>query len=167
MLVLNKYPVIAQHFILATTAFERQGDLLGMGDLAATFACLRAWGAGEGDGDDDDGAGARAGPGPGTGATKRLFAFFNSGPHSGASQPHRHVQFLPVERMRDDDGADADAPGSDWSLLADRMAAGVPVAEGESCLSPSPSPSRTGRTGWVLRAVRLCGAESHERRLIP
>ena len=151
MLVLNKYPVIAQHFILATAAFARQGDLLGEGDLAATFACLRAWGEGAGDGDDDDDD--DDGTGAGVRATKRLFAFFNSGPHSGASQPHRHVQFLPVERMREDRAdanADADAPGSGsgsgWSLLADRMAAGVPVAEGES-LPPSPFAHWSGVSG--------------------
>lgn len=30
-----------------------------------------------------------------------LFAFFNGGPHSGASQAHRHLQLLPISRMKD------------------------------------------------------------------
>lgn len=42
----------------------------------------------------------------------QLFAFFNSGKHSGASQPHRHIQFLPVEEMVDDAN-----PGKGWRLL--------------------------------------------------
>ena len=44
---------------------------------------------------------------------KRLFSFFNSGDHSGASQPHRHLQFLSVEHMRDS-GVE-----SGWNLLID------------------------------------------------
>jgi len=66
-IVLNKYPVIPQHFILATTAYKEQSNLLELDDLATTYACLTSW---------DEGG---------------VFAFFNSGPHSGASQGHRHV----------------------------------------------------------------------------
>lgn len=78
-LVLNKFPVIPDHFILATTAFKEQTDLLEAEDIEAAYKCLKAyWENGE-----------------------ELFGFFNSGDHSGASQPHRHIQFLPVESMRD------------------------------------------------------------------
>lgn len=73
--------------------------MLEKGDLEAAYACVRAWGEGE----------AEEG--------KRLFAFFNSGNQSGASQPHRHLQFLPVESMRQD-GA-----GS-WEPLIDRLQGG-------------------------------------------
>ena len=45
---------------------------------------------------------------------EELFGFFNSGQYSGASQPHRHIQFLPVESMRSGLGKD-----SDWRVLAD------------------------------------------------
>lgn len=45
-----------------------------------------------------------------------LFGFFNSGEHSGASQPHRHIQFLPVASMRS--GIDA---GKTWDVLADSL----------------------------------------------
>ncbi|EEQ84754.1 hypothetical protein RJZ56_005719 [Blastomyces dermatitidis] len=82
ILVLNKFPVISDHFILATKGYKPQSDLLEKEDLQATFQCLKAWQKHEGP--------------PGS---KRLFAFFNSGEHSGASQPHRHIQFLPVERI--------------------------------------------------------------------
>lgn len=110
--MLNKYPVIAHHFILATKAFKAQTDLLEDGDLAITYACLTAWG-----GSEDGGAGA---------ATRRLFAFFNSGARSGASQSHRHVQFLPVEESGTAGG---------WGLLADRLVAGPRVDRGECVCS--------------------------------
>ena len=82
LLVLNKYPVIPEHFILATKQNKQQTALLEKGDLEATYACLKSW---------EEGAEKNG--------LRRLFAFFNSGDHSGASQPHRHVQFLPVEGM--------------------------------------------------------------------
>ncbi|MCJ1272457.1 bifunctional AP-4-A phosphorylase/ADP sulfurylase [Puttea exsequens] len=83
-IVLNKYPVIPQHFILATKEYKEQTDLLEQDDLATAYSCLKAW----------DSSG--------------LFAFFNSGPHSGASQGHRHIQFLPIQQME---------PGSGWRPL--------------------------------------------------
>ncbi|KAI9886176.1 MAG: hypothetical protein M1823_002028 [Watsoniomyces obsoletus] len=78
LLVLNKYPVIPNHFILATKEYREQTKLLEQDDLAATMSCLREW--------EEE-------------SQERLFAFFNSGRHSGASQPHRHIQFLPVGDM--------------------------------------------------------------------
>lgn len=81
-LVLNKFPVIPNHFIIATKANLPQTDILEEADLSATYACINAWE--EASGDDEDG---------------RLFAFFNSGDHSGASQVHRHLQFLPSQDM--------------------------------------------------------------------
>jgi ATP adenylyltransferase len=94
LLVLNKFAVVPEHFILATTAFKLQTHLLEPSDLEATLSCIRAY-----EGDEDG-----------------LFAFFNSGEHSGASQPHRHVQLLPIARMRD--GLDKTSP---WELLTDRL----------------------------------------------
>lgn len=119
-LVLNKFPVIPSHFILATSAWREQTDLLDKEDLAAAYACVKAWG----EGNKADG-----------GRPNRLFAFFNSGYESGASQPHRHLQFLPVESMAEDDET-----GS-WKPLIDtvpsqpvssesefRRIAGIPLA---------------------------------------
>ena len=82
ILVLNKFPIISNHFILATKAFKQQTDELEADDLYATYACLKAW---------EEGNNAAN--------SKRLFAFFNSGTFSGASQLHRHIQFLPVESI--------------------------------------------------------------------
>ncbi|KAH7360419.1 Ap4A phosphorylase-like protein II [Rhexocercosporidium sp. MPI-PUGE-AT-0058] len=93
-LVLNKFPVIPDHFILATRKFKQQTDLLEKEDLEAAYACLKAY--------KDDG--------------EELFGFFNSGEHSGASQPHRHIQFLPIESMRSGIGA-----GVKWEVLVDSL----------------------------------------------
>jgi len=96
-LVLNKYPVIHNHFIIATKSNKPQTDLLEKDDLGMTHACLQAW------------QGQPQGPAP-----ARLFAFFNSGEHSGASQVHRHLQFLPIEDM-------AGPEPHEWEILLDRM----------------------------------------------
>lgn len=96
-LLLNKFPVIPNHFILATKANKPQTHMLEEDDLQVAYACLKAW---------EDG--------PATGP-KRLFAFFNSGEHSGASQPHRHLQFLPVECMRQGEVS------SGWDVLIDSI----------------------------------------------
>ncbi|OBT62297.1 hypothetical protein VE03_09030, partial [Pseudogymnoascus sp. 23342-1-I1] len=93
-LVLNKFAINPSHTILATKSFKSQTDLLAADDLGATYALLSAYRL----------------------AGHRLFGFFNSGPHSGASQPHRHVQFLPVESMREGLGE------GKWELLADGLA---------------------------------------------
>jgi len=82
VLVLNKFPIIAGHFILATKDYKEQTDDLEELDLEATFACLRLWEEGNG-----------------SSRSTKLFAFFNSGEHSGASQPHRHIQFLPMDSI--------------------------------------------------------------------
>ena len=100
--MLNKFPVIPNHFILATKAWKSQTDLLEKDDLEAAYACIKAWE-----------------PSDNNSNKNRLFAFFNSGEESGASQPHRHLQFLPVEAMAQDSG-------DDWRPLIDAVAAQSP-----------------------------------------
>lgn len=100
ILVLNKFPVVHNHFILATKDYKEQTHLLEQDDLAATIACLHEW-------EDSHNEDTRQ---------KRLFAFFNSGRESGASQPHRHIQFLPLEDMAREPAA------KDWSLLVENKA---------------------------------------------
>jgi ATP adenylyltransferase len=112
ILVLNKFPVIPRHFILATKRFRNQTDLLEKEDLEATFACIQAWKNQDSHDDEDE-------------AKKRLFAFFNSGDESGASQPHRHLQFLPVEDMREQQ----DDKDPKWIPLIDRVATADVVTE--------------------------------------
>jgi ATP adenylyltransferase len=93
-IVLNKFPIIFDHFILATKEFKEQTDLLEADDLGTAYECLKAY--------RENG--------------EELFGFFNSGEHSGASQPHRHIQFLPVESMRS--GIEV---GKSWEILADSL----------------------------------------------
>ncbi|KAH9979160.1 hypothetical protein BJV74DRAFT_780499 [Russula compacta] len=73
VVLLNKYSVVEEHFLLITKEFESQTSPLRPSDLVQTYLLLRA---------------ARA-------AGKHLFAFYNCGDRSGASQPHKHVQFFP------------------------------------------------------------------------
>ncbi|KAI9738129.1 MAG: hypothetical protein M1818_005558 [Claussenomyces sp. TS43310] len=120
-LVLNKFAVVPEHFILATRAFAEQTHLLTEGDLAAVHALVRAW--------------------AGVAAREELFAFYNSGPGSGASQRHRHVQFLPVERMREGLGHEAD-----WEVLLDGLTEAstprLPFAYFVAAMPPDPSPAQ-------------------------
>lgn len=88
--MLNKFAITQEHFIIATRDFKPQTHVLEHGDLAAALACIEAYGEG------------------------KLFVFFNGGEHSGASQPHRHLQLLPVEMMRD-----GLPHGSKWDVLTD------------------------------------------------
>jgi ATP adenylyltransferase len=67
--LLNKFHVIPGHVLLVTRRFERQESLLTTDDFAALFACLS----------EVDGLG-----------------FYNGGIDAGASQPRKHLQFVPL-----------------------------------------------------------------------
>lgn len=95
-LLLNKFPIIPSHFILVTKINKAQTAALEPEDLEAAFACLRAW---------EDGQSGR-----------RLYGFYNSGEHSGASQAHRHLQFVPVEGMK------LSGDRGEWDLLVNKIA---------------------------------------------
>ena len=86
-----------EHFILVTREFKPQTHLLEADDVDAAYACVQAY--------------REAGQG--------LYVFFNSGDHSGASQPHRHLQLLPIERMKD--GLENTERGREWTVLADEI----------------------------------------------
>ncbi|KAF5020950.1 hypothetical protein F66182_6996, partial [Fusarium sp. NRRL 66182] len=105
-LVLNKFAVVPEHFILATTDFKSQTHVLEESDLEATLACIETYEAARRTETEQGHRDGSLGGGDG------LYAFFNCGEHSGASQPHRHIQLLPVARMKD--GFEPDAP---WSVL--------------------------------------------------
>ncbi|KAI0442215.1 HIT-like domain-containing protein [Xylaria telfairii] len=96
-LVLNKFAIVPEHFILATRDFKPQTHLLEIGDVDAAYACVQAYHS----------------------AGEELFVFFNSGDHSGASQPHRHLQLLPVDRMKD--GLENAERGQEWGIIADKV----------------------------------------------
>lgn len=67
--LLNKFNVIEHHLLIVTRAFEPQEALLDRDDFVAWFSCL-----GEFDG----------------------LGFYNGGREAGASQPHKHLQVVPL-----------------------------------------------------------------------
>lgn len=87
--------------------------------MAAAFACLKSWSH---ESQNQDHSQEK----PNEDERRRLFAFFNSGDESGASQPHRHLQFLPIEDMRGQEqeqqqqAQDSKSSGS-WIPLIDRL----------------------------------------------
>ncbi|KAG9001635.1 bifunctional AP-4-A phosphorylase/ADP sulfurylase [Tulasnella sp. 427] len=74
VILMNKYCVVPNHFLLVTKEFKRQTSPLTPQDLAAAYKLMSA--------------GRRQG--------KNFFMFYNCGPLSGSSQPHKHLQFMPL-----------------------------------------------------------------------
>ncbi|KAG8956003.1 bifunctional AP-4-A phosphorylase/ADP sulfurylase [Tulasnella sp. 424] len=74
VVLMNKYCVVQNHFLLVTKEFKRQTSPLTPCDLAAAYKLMSA--------------GRRHG--------KNFFMFYNCGPLSGSSQPHKHLQFMPI-----------------------------------------------------------------------
>lgn len=143
-LVLNKFAIVPRHFLVITNSFKSQTHLLGADDLEAAYSCVRAYSQdaarvaaaahsvvaeqGEGEKEGDKGGGSE------------LFVFFNSGPFSGASQPHRHLQLLPVESMRvglvtptptttASGGASGTTGNADWTPLINTLHRPTPTIE--------------------------------------
>ncbi|KAF5321575.1 hypothetical protein D9619_001543 [Psilocybe cf. subviscida] len=79
VILLNKYSVVPQHFLMVTKDFKSQGSPLMPSELVQTYLLLSA---------------ARK-----TG--KKFFAFYNCGDNSGASQAHKHIQFIPLAEGED------------------------------------------------------------------
>ncbi|KAK4447139.1 FIT family protein scs3 [Podospora aff. communis PSN243] len=129
-LILNKFAIVPEHLILATKEFKPQTHLLEGDDLAASYALINAY----------------------QDAGKELFAFFNSGVHSGASQPHRHLQFLDVEGMRG--GLDSVGDGERWGVVAGRLAKGEEEA-GKLPFRAFAEGIHKGMDGGQLREVYL------------
>lgn len=69
--VLNKFCVIERHLLLVTRVFESQSQALNRSDFRALAICL---------------------------AEGPALVFFNGGPDAGASQPHKHLQLLPLDQ---------------------------------------------------------------------
>lgn len=67
--LLNKFNVIDHHLLIVTRAFEPQEALLDLDDFTAWLGCLAEF----------DGLG-----------------FYNGGRDAGASQPHKHLQIVPL-----------------------------------------------------------------------
>jgi ATP adenylyltransferase len=67
--LLNKFNVLDHHLLIVTRAFESQEALVDFDDFAAWFACLTEFNA---------------------------LGFYNGGREAGASQPHKHMQVVPL-----------------------------------------------------------------------
>ncbi|AFZ33667.1 ATP adenylyltransferase [Stanieria cyanosphaera PCC 7437] len=72
--LLNKFNVVAHHLLIVTRAFEAQENLLNLQDFSALWTCLT----------EIDG-----------------LAFYNGGQVAGASQPHKHLQLVPLPFIPD------------------------------------------------------------------
>lgn len=68
-LLLNKFNVLAHHLLIVTNDFEAQESLIDTSDFAALFACLARFDA---------------------------LGFYNGGTIAGSSQPHKHLQLVPL-----------------------------------------------------------------------
>lgn len=77
-IVLNKYPVVENHFLMVTKEFQSQNTPLSASQLFAIYNMLDVLKR------TDEGL--------------DWFSFYNCGPHSGASQPHKHVQFMTLPK---------------------------------------------------------------------
>lgn len=67
--VLNKFNVIKHHLLIVTREFEEQERLLGLGDWLAWWRCM---------------------------AECESLGFYNGGAAAGASQGHKHLQWVPL-----------------------------------------------------------------------
>lgn len=67
--LLNKFNVVDHHLLIVTKAFESQENLINQNDFYALALCMQ----------EIDG-----------------LAFFNGGTQAGASQPHKHLQLIPL-----------------------------------------------------------------------
>lgn len=72
VLLLNKFNVVDNHLLIVTTEFEQQTDPINAKDFKSVWEVLNAF------------------PPPGG------LAFYNCGDASGHSQPHKHVQLVPL-----------------------------------------------------------------------
>lgn len=74
VILLNKFSVVPHHFLLVTKEFKSQTSPLLPSELVQAYTLIST--------------ASRAG--------KHFFAFYNCGENSGASQPHKHIQFIPL-----------------------------------------------------------------------
>jgi len=69
LVLLNKFPVLSHHVLIVTRAYEPQEALLTLEDFQALAVCMEQM---------------------------RGLAFYNGGSQAGASQPHKHLQIVPL-----------------------------------------------------------------------
>ncbi|RKP45163.1 ATP adenylyltransferase family protein [Trinickia fusca] len=109
--LLNKFNVIDHHLLIVTRAYESQEALLDLADFTAWCACLAEF----------DGLG-----------------FYNGGQEAGASQPHKHLQIVPLP-LGDTDTALPIGPLIDRASLEDDIGTlpALPFAHAFARLRPA------------------------------
>lgn len=75
-IVFNKFPLVPRHFMMVTHEFKPQQTPLANNELIGIYTILSKLKSTESEAKHD------------------WFAFYNCGPQSGASQPHKHAQFM-------------------------------------------------------------------------
>lgn len=76
-IVYNKYPVVPRHFMILTKQFKSQKTPLSPDELIASYSVLKKLK------EDKD---------------NKWFGFYNCNDESGASQPHKHMQFMTLPK---------------------------------------------------------------------
>lgn len=74
-ILLNKYPIVHNHLLLTTKEFKSQNSPLAPEELIASLKILESLEKS-------------------STKNEKFFGFYNCGENSGASQPHKHLQFL-------------------------------------------------------------------------
>ncbi len=87
--LLNKFNVVPNHLLIVTRDFEAQESPLSLADFEALWACMAEYDS---------------------------LGFYNAGPRAGASQPHKHLQAVPLPLH---DGCSDPVPLEPWYELAD------------------------------------------------
>ncbi|CAE7183721.1 unnamed protein product [Rhizoctonia solani] len=85
-ILLNKFSVVPGHFLMVTKGFQPQNSPLTPPELTQAYLLIRA---------------SQKSKSP-------IFAFYNCGADSGASQSHKHIQFLPTTTEETDEDEDED-----------------------------------------------------------
>jgi sulfate adenylyltransferase (ADP) / ATP adenylyltransferase len=119
--ILNKFHVLERHLLIVTRAFEHQEALLTLDDFQALFVCMAEY--------------------PGLG-------FYNAGATAGASQPHKHLQLVPLFPV-------AGRPGVPMESLlygAGPRCPNLPFAHafGRLSVSPAEDPLSAASEGFAL-----------------
>ncbi|XBW37409.1 hypothetical protein QEN19_002989 [Hanseniaspora menglaensis] len=93
-LVLNKFPIVAEHLLLVTKKHEPQASLLNPNDLNAAFQLLKTLQGEVDDNDESDDDEEDDDEKP----KSRYALFYNCGPNSGFSIDHKHMQIIKLPR---------------------------------------------------------------------
>ncbi len=89
--LLNRFNVVDHHLLIITRHFESQESPLTLADFQALWTCLREYDS---------------------------LGFYNSGPRAGASQPHKHLQTVPLPLRPEDPVTVPLLPRFDFESLA-------------------------------------------------